>query len=208
VVSDRPLPLSALEHHEYCPRQCALVHADGVWHDNAHTVRGGFGHRRADSGASRMERGASVLRAVPLWSEHHDLIGRADVVEVYADGSVAPVEYKIGTRHGLAADVQLCAQALCLEEMTGHPVEDGWVWYSAPRRRERVVFDAVLRRRTLDAIATVRATISRGVLPVAVDDARCEQCQLIDHCLPSLTSARGPRAVSAYLAREVWRCGS
>lgn len=108
--------ISAIEHYVYCPRQCALIHVDGVWSDNAHTVRGERGHRRADTFATRSERGVRVVRAVPLWSETLGLTGRADAVELHADDSIVPVEYKIGSRHGDAAHLQLAAQALCLEE--------------------------------------------------------------------------------------------
>jgi len=203
-----PLPLSAIEHHAYCPRQCALIHVDGVWEDNPHTVRGERGHRRVDSGESRQERGRRVLRAIPLWSERLNLTGRADAIEVHADGSVVPIEYKIGTRHGRAADLQLCAQALCLEEMTGRRLTHGYVWYSQPRRRHRVEFDDDLRRETIAVIETIRTTLEHGVLPIAVADQRCRQCQLIDHCLPSLTSdPRGSR-LAAYVEHEVLACGS
>lgn len=119
MTTEPVIALSALEHHVYCPRQCALIHVDGLWIDSEHTVRGDLGHRRADSGEHKQERGRLVLRAVPLWSEQLGLTGRADVVELHSDGSLVPVEYKIGRRHGDAAHVQLCAQALCLEEMTG-----------------------------------------------------------------------------------------
>lgn len=202
------LPLSALEHHEYCPRQCALIHVDGIWEDNAHTVRGEHGHRRVDRGASRQERGRMVLRAIPLWSEIHNLIGRADAVEVYPDGAIVPVEYKIGTRHGRAADLQLCAQALCLEEMTGRDIARGYIWYSGPRRRHRVDLDGDLRAETIAAIRTIRETLEGGVLPIAVDDGRCGECQLIDHCLPSLSANAGSSKLVAYLRREVSACGS
>lgn len=100
-----PIPISALEHHEYCPRQCALIHADGIWTDNAHTVRGTAGHRRVDNAPSRVERGRMVLRGLPLWSEQLGIAGRADVVEVSDDGHLTPVEYKTGVRHGRAADL-------------------------------------------------------------------------------------------------------
>ncbi len=109
----RLLAISALEHYEYCPRQCALIHADGVWEDNAHTVRGTYGHRRVDGRGSRQERGRSVLRGIPLWSEQLELTGRADAVEVHPDGSIVPVEYKMGTRHGLAAAFS-CAPKHCV----------------------------------------------------------------------------------------------
>ena len=97
------VPVAALEHHVYCPRQCALIHVDGLWFDNRHTVRGQAGHRRADSGEIKSERGRTVLRSVPLFSERLGLSGRADAIEVHTDSSVVPVEYKMGVRHGIAA---------------------------------------------------------------------------------------------------------
>ena len=106
------VPISAIEHYEYCARQCALIHVDGIWAENPHTVRGQRAHRRVDDHSqSRTERNKQVLRAVPLWSEQFGLSGRADVVEVLEDETVRPVEYKSGIRHGLTADLQVCAQA-------------------------------------------------------------------------------------------------
>lgn len=199
------VPISAIEHFVYCPRQCALIHGDGIWADNPHTVKGARFHRRVDSGAHRRERGRQVLRGIPLWSETLGLSGRADVVEI-DDGIVRPVEYKAGVRHGEAADLQLCAQALCLEEMLKVRVVEGVVWYGAPRRRERVEFTSALRRRTREAIGTIRAQLLTGQLPEAPDDARCDQCQLKHHCLPGLTAA--PHRVTRYLAKVVFECGT
>ena len=151
------VPISALEHHLYCARQCALIHVDGMWFDNEHTVRGTHGHERADQARSRMERGRRVLRAIPLWSESLGLAGRADTVEVAADGTLAPVEYKIGTRHGDAAHVQMCAQALCLEEMMDTRVPVGYIWLSSSRRRLAVPLNERLRTLTMTAIVEVRS---------------------------------------------------
>lgn len=198
------VPISALEHHAYCPRQCALIHVDGVWTDNEHTVRGTAGHRRVDSGADRMERGAKILRHLPLWSERHGLSGRADAVTVAPDGEMAPVEYKIGSRHRGAAELQLCAQAICLEEMFGVPVEVGWIWYSAERHRTKVAFSPELRRRVLTAIDEIRSWQLSSVLPPAVADERCSSCQLLDHCQPELSS--DPGRVLRYLSQEL-KCG-
>ena len=180
------IPLSALEHHEYCARQAALIHVDGLWRDNRHTVRGQAGHRRADHGSNRTERGRRVLRAVPVWSRRHGLSGRCDVVELWPDGTVVPVEYKVGTRHGRAADIQLAAQALCLEEMTGRAVPIGYVWHARHQRRQRVEIDDGLRAATLDAIAEIRHVIDSGNLPAARNDERCAQCQLRDTCMPEV----------------------
>lgn len=199
--------ISAIEHHEYCARQCALIHVDGVWAENAHTVSGTRAHRRVDSGEQRQERGRLVLRAIPLWSEVHGLTGRADAVEVLDGSLVQPVEYKSGTRHGIAADLQLCAQGLCLEEMLGLPVLEGFIWYGGTRRRHAVALDERLRDRTLTAVDEIRASLASGTLPLAVDDQRCGACQVRHHCLPELTS--GHVDVQAYVAREVVaRCGT
>jgi CRISPR-associated exonuclease Cas4 len=182
------VPISAIEHHAYCRRQCALIHGDGVWADNEHVVRGQRDHRRPDSGEHRTERGWRVLRAIPLWSEALGLSGRADVVQVRGD-EVRPIEYKAGSRHGDAADLQVCAQALCLEEMLEVSVPSGFVWYGATRRRATVDFTADLREATREAITLIRAQMQSGVLPLAPNDKRCHECQLRPHCLPEISSA-------------------
>jgi CRISPR-associated exonuclease Cas4 len=195
--------ISAIEHYAYCPRQCALIHGDGVWSDNRHTVRGARAHRRVDSGEHRNERGRLVLRAIPLWSERYGLTGRADAVEIDA-GTVRPVEYKAGVRHGSAADLQVCAQAICLEEMLGLRVDEGFVWYGGTRRRERVVFSNELRLQVSEIVDSIRTQMRSGRLPHAPNDKRCHECQLLNHCLPGLTS--DPCAVAEYVRDEVMRC--
>lgn len=204
MIVEPVVQVSALEHHQYCPRQCALIHVDGVWSDNVHVVRGGLGHRRVDSGEHRTERGRRVLRSVPLWSEQLGLTGRADAVEVHDDGRIVPVEYKIGRRHGSAAHVQLTAQALCLEEMTSREVPRGALWFSAVRRREEVSIDDRQRRRTVAAIDEVRAMFAASRLPAAPNDQRCTECQLLGQCLPGVVA--DPRAVAAYV-RDVMCSG-
>ena len=203
-MSTEPIvPISALEHFAYCPRQCALIHCDGVWSDNAHTVRGTHAHRRVDSGRHRQERGRRVLRAIPLWSEALGLSGRADAVEL-KDGEVRPVEYKAGTRHGIAADMQVCAQALCLEEMLEVEIPYGHVWYGGPRRRLRVDFTLALRDQVRAAIGAIREQLLAGDLPAAPNDERCKECQLRSHCLPELAGA--PRRVRRYVSDLVFQC--
>lgn len=199
------VPVSAIEHYEYCARQCALIHVDGVWSDNRHTVRGKHGHRRVDSGAHRHERGRLVLRAIPLWSEAHGLSGRADAVEV-SGKSVRPVEYKAGTRHGRAADLQVCAQALCLEEMLGLEVPHGFVWYGATRQRSRVDFTESLRADVLAIVEAIRNQMVSGDLPPAPNDARCPECQLLHHCLPEISDGRD--RVTRFLHREIFGCAT
>jgi CRISPR-associated exonuclease Cas4 len=201
MATDDWVPISALEHYSYCPRQCALILVDGIWSDNEHTVRGERGHRRADQPGARRERGRVVSRAVPLFSERLRLNGRADAVEITDEGV-----YKIGRRHGDAATIQLCAEALCLEEMLGLPVPLGYLWFSATRRRERVEFGDGLRRQTVEMIEAVRQLRDGEPLPVAVDDERCRHCQLAGHCLPSVVADE--KRVAEYLSSEVYSCDS
>lgn len=199
------IPISAIEHFVYCPRQCALIHCDGVWSDNADTVRGMRAHRRVDGGQHRSERGRRVLRSIPLWSESLGLSGRADAVEM-AGNAVWPVEYKSGVRHGMAAEFQLCAQALCLEEMLGVSIPSGSVWYGGPRRRVTVDFTEALRDQVLGAIDTIRAQMLTGKLPDAPNDERCKECQLLNHCLPKVTNAA--RSVRRYMSSVVFECAT
>ncbi|MYB36938.1 MAG: CRISPR-associated protein Cas4 [Gammaproteobacteria bacterium] len=199
------MAISAIEHFAYCPRQCALIHCDGVWSDNAHTVRGTRAHRRVDSGKHRTERGKRVLRGIPLWSESLGLTGRADAVEVIGE-DVHPVEYKSGTRHGMTADLQLCAQALCLEEMLDRRVPRGSVWYGGPRRRVEVRFTESLRKQVEVVVAAIREQLVSGELPVAANDSRCLECQLLHHCLPGPTSV--PRRIERYMSEAVFGCGT
>nr|PZN32550.1 MAG: CRISPR-associated protein Cas4 [Actinomycetota bacterium] len=203
---DRPVVLiSALEHYGYCRRQAALIHVDDVWVENEHTQRGRRGHRRVDEGRSRLERGVLVLRNLPLYSERYGLSGKADVVEVYAGGLV-PVEYKVAFRFHRAAELQLCAQAICLEEMSGSRVVFGYVWLAGQRRRMRVDFHDELRQATLEAIEDIRLAVTSGTLPPAVDDARCGQCQLEPHCMPHVVAL--PTRIRAYMDEVVFGCGS
>ena len=205
-MTDEPIvTISAIEHFVYCPRQCALIHCDGVWSDNAHTVRGSRAHRRVDSGRHRRERGRLVLRSIPLWSETLGLSGRADAVEI-EPGVVRPVEYKSGIRHGSAADLQLCAQALCLEEMLDVEIPDGDVWYGGPRRRVRVAFTPTLRHEVGEIIHEIRQQLLTASLPEAPNDPRCAACQLQHHCLPDVTSA--PQKVNRYMANVVFQCAT
>lgn len=177
------VPISAIEHYSYCPRQCALIHVEQTFEDNVFTIRGRLAHERVDSGDDKPARGVQVARGVPLWSERLGLRGKADLVELRPEGPY-PVEYKVGRRRGPHADLQLCAQALCLEEMLGVPVPRGAVYYHAVRRRHEVVFDEPLRARTVAAVVAIREMLRAQQLPPAPNDARCPNCSLVQACLP------------------------
>lgn len=183
--------LSALEHYSYCPRQCALIHVERVYDENVFTLRGKHAHERADEALTTRENGVRMERALPLWSEAWGLQGRGDVVEFHPDGRVVPVEYKHGARRERRHDdLQLCAQALCLEEMLGVPVTHGAVYSLQTRRRRDVDMGELLRAETADVIAQVRAMQqSHGPLPPAVNDNRCPRCSLLDACVPATVVA-------------------
>jgi CRISPR-associated exonuclease Cas4 len=181
--------ISALEHYSYCPRQCALIHVEQTYEENLYTMRGKLAHERVDSGDATPNRGVTTQRGVPLWSERYGLRGKADVVEWHA-GVPYPVEYKVGRRKDAHPDVQLCAQALCLEEMIAVSVPRGAIYYAATRKRYEVLFDAALRTHTLDLITAIRAMLTAQQLPTAPNDARCPNCSLLHSCLPGVVSGQ------------------
>lgn len=196
-----PIMISALEHYSYCPRQCALIHIDQVWDENLYTLRGRDLHRHADEAGGEDRYGVRIERALPIWCERLGLVGRADVVE-FADGIPCPVEYKSGrSRKGRPETVQLCAQALCLEEMFGVPVPKGAIYWHGSRERQEVVFTdnhkAEVERLTL----AVGEMLSNRQVPAPVNDKRCDGCSLKDSCLPAVIAEkeRGRKA-----ARELF----
>lgn len=187
-MTDAPIMLSALQHYSYCPRQCALIHLEQTFTDNVHTVRGHLAHERVDSGESGLEYGVRVERSLPLYSDKYGLVGRADVVEFSEDGTPYPVEYKQGKRQKKIHDeVQLIGQALCLEEMTGKPVEKGAIFHHKSRRRREVVIDDTARAHVIGLIDEVQALLASGKLPPPVEDrSLCRACSLQETCQPDL----------------------
>lgn len=187
-MTNHPIMLSALQHYSYCPRQCALIHQEQTFEDNVFTIRGHLAHERVDSGESGMEYGVRVERALPLFSERYGLVGKADVVEFLEDGTPYPVEYKQGKRQQkLHDEVQLAAQALCLEEMTGKTVPEGAIFQHKSRRRRVVPITPVLREHTLYLLTQVRALLDSGAMPSPVDDSTlCQACSLAEVCQPEL----------------------
>src|SRR5262249_17768656 len=147
--------VSALEHWSYCPRQCALIHLDQVWDENLYTLRGRHAHDKVDVPDTDLRDGVRIERGLPIWSDRLGLVGKADVVEFH-DGTPYPVEYKHAPRRRPEHDaLQLCAQALCLEEMSGRPVPRGAIYHHSSRRRREVAFTAALRARTEHAVLGV-----------------------------------------------------
>ncbi len=183
------VPVSALEHYVYCPRQCGLIHVEQIFEENVYTLRGARLHERVESGVVTVEGDVRVVRSMPLASSRWGLHGKADVVELRPDGPF-PVEYKAGRRPGLPACVQLCAQTLCLEEMYQTGIPEGAVYCGASRRRFVVRFDDELRLRTVRTIQRVREILDRSQVPPAPNDRRCPPCSLFSTCMPGVVAQR------------------
>lgn len=188
-----PIPISALAQYTYCPRRCALILLEGQWEDNEYTLRGARAHESVDIPDGLLREGVWVERSLPVWSERLGLSGRGDVVE-FVEGVPYPVEHKVGSKWPKelarkAAEVQLCAQGMCLEEMFGVPVLAGALFYKASRRRLEVAFTPELRAEVERIIAEVRRLLEQDQLPPPVADARCPNCSLIDTCMPYVGSA-------------------
>jgi len=192
------IPLSALQHWAYCPRQCGLIHLEQVFDDNVHTLRGQAVHARADQPGVETAKGVRVERALPLWHDALGLIGKSDVVEFLAGGVPYPVEYKHGSRNKAADiaacdDIQLAAQALCLESMTGQPVNEGALYYATSKRRRVVPITAQLKADVAQTADAIRQMLASGQLPAPLSgeqaDRRCKACSLQERCQPQATHA-------------------
>ena len=199
------LPLSALQHLLFCERQCALIHLERLWEENRFTAEGRVLHEKVDEGRGESRPGIRITRSLQLRSEVLGLHGVADVVELHLrpDGrwQPFPVEYKRGKPKVHDADlVQLCAQAVCLEECFATPVPEGALFYGQTRRRLDVVFDEGLRELTRRTAARLHELIASGVTPRAVREKKCEACSLLEVCLPGAMSR--PRGAAAWNARE------
>lgn len=196
-----PIMLSALEHYAYCPRQCALIHVEQVWSENLYTMRGRDVHERVDEISAHDLGGVRFERALPIWCRRFNLTGRADLVEFH--GHVPyPVEYKSGSqRRGNPETLQLCAQALCLEEMFGVPVPKGALFWHGSRERREIVFTDTMREQVEDVAAAVVEMLEKRLVPPPVNDKRCEGCSLKESCLPDLVADKGR---SRKAARELF----
>ena len=187
------IPLSALQHWHYCPRQCGLIHLEQVFDENVHTLRGQAVHAKVDRPGVETAKGVRVERALPLWHDGLGLVGKADVVEFSVNGVPYPVEYKHGSRHKAADiaecdDIQLAAQAMCLESMTGLTVTEGAIYYATSKRRRVVPITAELRRQVEETAQAFRQMFVCGVLPSVLRPeqavTRCKACSLIERCQP------------------------
>ncbi|MDR2212573.1 MAG: CRISPR-associated protein Cas4 [Pseudomonadales bacterium] len=209
IETDEPeivVPISALQHYLYCPRQCALIHVEQLWAESRHTAEGRLLHEGADKPRMERRRGVRTVTGMPLADAALGITGIADVVEFHQmeDGErVYPVEYKRGRpKAHLADEVQLCAQCLCLESMLHTRIPEGALFYGETRRRVTVVFDEALRQLTIETIEAARAMLESSITPPAVYvPKRCDACSLIDLCQPRLLQRK--ESVSTWLARQL-----
>jgi len=185
------IQISALQHYSYCPRQCALIHQEQEFAENVYTLRGDAVHERVDDPKlSYLAMGKRVEFALPLYSFQYGLAGKADVIEFFTEGAPYPVEYKQGNkREKLHDDIQVTAQALCLEEMLAVPVLKGSVYYASSKKRREVLINESLRAVTREVIQSVHNLLSSDRMPAAVNDKRCLNCSLHEICKPEILSA-------------------
>nr|NJM02157.1 CRISPR-associated protein Cas4 [Desulfobacula sp.] len=199
------LPLSALQHYMFCPRQCALIHVERQWVENRFTAEGRVMHERVDRGGERDRGSVRIEYGLPLVCRELGLVGQADVVEFHLTDKAAgtwapyPVEYKRGKPKKDNSDkVQLCAQALCLEEMYHARIPEGALFYGKTRRRQQVLLTPELRAETMDTARRLQVMIRDGITPEPVYDKKCESCSFLDFCLPRVCKSR---SVKTYLKK-------
>ncbi|MBN1191156.1 MAG: CRISPR-associated protein Cas4 [Dehalococcoidales bacterium] len=216
-TEDDLLPISALQHLAFCPRQWALIHLEGQWIDNRFTAEGILAHERVHSDETENRGVLRISRGLRLRSLRLGLVGQADVVEFHktvdpsrgirlegTEGYWQPfiIEYKHGRpKIGHEDEVQLCAQALCLEEMLGAALASASFFYGQPRRRHEVALNHELRNETETLIAIMHELTRSGRTPAPDYSARCRSCSLVDICLPK--TSRGKQSVSQYLAGAI-----
>lgn len=203
---NEPIPLSALQHWIYCPRQCALIHLERVWAESRDTAEGRILHDHAHDARSELRRGVRVVTGMPLVHSELSIAGVADVVEFHSTDNgprAVPVEYKRGRPKRYRADeVQLCAQALCLESMLRYEILSGFLYYGATHARKAVKFDAELRALTVRTVDSVRSMLRKGITPRAeYIPRRCDSCSLIELCQPKWIGSE--HKVARWLSRQI-----
>jgi len=206
---DDLLPISALQHLLFCERQCALIHIEQAWAENLFTAEGQILHKKVHEVDSESRGAVRLEYGLPLRSLRLGLIGKGDVVEFHKETGPEgviwrpfPVEYKRGKpKKGNHDRVQLCAQAMCLEEMLDVNVAAGALFYGKIRRREDVAFDVSLRTETEATARRLHELIRAGTTPAAVYTKQCKQCSLEEQCQPKILSKR--RSVGEYLRKAV-----
>lgn len=193
------IQLSSIQHYVFCPRQCGLIHVEGIWAENLFTARGKIFHEKVDSGDDEMRGEKYITRGLNVYSRRLGLSGRADVVEFTESGEKIvpyPVEYKSGKpKLDISDTAQLCAQALCLEEMLGVPVITAAVFYGKPRRRLEVELTDELRRSTEEIIVKIHEMVQQKIVPKAPYGPKCDACSIFEECMPKA----GTRKLTGYI---------
>jgi len=215
-TEDDLIPISALQHFAFCERQWGLIHLEGAWAENRLTVEGKQLHERADSDETEVRGDLRIARGLRIRSLKHGLVGRADVVEFHRDTGLGaiplegvdgrwravPVEYKRGrVKFSPIDEIQICAQALCLEEMLATVVDGGFLFYGRTRRRHPVTFSPTLRQATIDCVEQIRVATASGTTPLARYQKKCARCSLYNLCLPK--AIEQSRHVREYLDKSV-----
>jgi CRISPR-associated exonuclease Cas4 len=213
-VEENLLAISALQHFVFCPRRCALVHLEQTWGDNVFTAEGTRLHERTHESGSESREGIIISRSLRIRSSRLGLAGIADVVEFrQCDAGVAlpgqeglwrpyPIEYKRGIRKDkIEYRIQLCAQAMCLEEMLQTQVPDGALFYGKSKRRQEVAFDAPLRQQTETAAKGLHDLFDSRMTPKARYQKKCESCSLLEVCMPKITGI--DKDIEHYLAKAL-----
>ncbi|MFC9742685.1 CRISPR-associated protein Cas4 [Streptomyces noursei] len=181
------VPLSALEHYAYCPRQSGLILLEDAFTDDAATIRGTLLHQRVDTPGNRGRGSIRTLHALPVWNDSYGLTGICDTVELHADGAILPVEHKSGRyQPGGPADIQAAAQAICLEEMFHRPVPKAAIYSATDRRRHSITVNDDLRTRVHQIADNIRAMLTTGSLPPPTADSRCRRCSMATGCMPKV----------------------
>ncbi len=187
--------ISALQHWAYCPRQCGLIHLEQAFEENIHTARGRAVHHLVDEPGYEIRAGIRVERALPLWSDRLGLVGKADLVEFHPDGTIFPVEFKHGRkRQKTYDDLQLAAQAMCLEEMLNRPVPKGAIYHATSRRRREVPITPKLCQLVASTVVAIRSMLDSGRLPPPANDERCRECSLKGICQPEAVARHDRQA--------------
>ena len=216
-ASDSDLLISGLQHFSFCRRQWALIHIESQWAENYLTVDGKLKHDNADDPYFTEKRGDLLIsRAVPVRSDKYGIVGKCDIVEFRRDDSgvrilgrdglwlPTPVEYKRGHSKEIDADrLQLCAEAICLEEMLCAESGTGYLYYMETKRREAVILDQTLRNEVTSMLSEMRALYDRGYTPKVKPTAKCRSCSLADICLPKLEKCRSVKDYN----ESIWKVG-
>ncbi len=203
---DELIMISAIQHYRFCKRQCALIHIENIWKDNLFTAEGHIVHSRVHTSEKETRNGTVFQRGLPIRSLQHGIVGKCDLVEFhYVHNTlqkVIPIEYKRGKEKEKDYDaVQLCAQALCLEEMLNIQIPYGYLYYNKIKHRVKVPLDNRLRDTTISLIMEIRNFLQKGETPPPEYSPKCKLCSLYFECMPQIMTKK--KNVTNYLEKSI-----